>query len=81
LLGNLGRRARPETRKKLPEQAERTAWKIVADWVDAQMAMIELAQIEFMEVFLPYLYDASSEQTYFEKLRDKSFVGLLPGKT
>ncbi len=42
------------------------------------MVMIELSKVEFMEIFLPYLYDASKEQTYYEKLKEKSYKGLLP---
>lgn len=78
LLSNLSSRARPDTRKKVPQQAERTAWKILQDWVEAQMAMIELAQIEVMEVFLPYLYDGQKDQTFFEQIKSKGFQKLLP---
>lgn len=78
LKAHIGRRARPETIKKLAEQAERTAWKIVADWVDAQMAMIELAQVELLEVFLPYVYDHSKRQTYFQSIKERGFKALLP---
>jgi len=79
LLGNLSSRARPETKKQTPSQAARTAWKILADWIEAQMAMIELAQVEITEIFLPYLYDAKSKQTCFEKLKERGFKALLPG--
>lgn len=71
------RRARPETLRKLGEQAERTAWKILADWIDAQMAMIELSQVELMEVFLPYVYDRVRRRTYFQALKERGFAGLL----
>ncbi len=77
LRANLSSRARPETRKKIPDQAERTAWKIVSDWVEAQMAMIELAQIEVMEVFMPYIFDG--KQTYFEAVKKKGYKALLSG--
>ena len=77
LRANLSSRARPETIKKIPDQAERTAWKIESDWVEAQMAKIELAQIEVMEVFLPYVFDG--KQTYFEILKEKGYKALLPG--
>ncbi len=79
LEGMLSRRAQPETRKKIPAQAQRTSWKIVADWVEAQMAMIELAQVEIMEVFLPYLYDNRTEQTLFETVKERGYKGLLTG--
>jgi len=73
------RRPRGDTVKRVKEQAERTAWKILADWVDVQMAMIELSQVDFMEVFLSYLYDPAKKQTYFEMLKEKGFQKLLPG--
>lgn len=77
LIGMLSSRARPETRRKIGAQAARTAWKILSDWVEAQMAMIELAQVELMEVFLPYLYDPVNEQTYFEKMKERGYKALL----
>lgn len=78
LLSNLSARARPETRKKVPQQAERTAWKILQDWVEAQMAMIELSQTEIMEVFLPYVFNNQTEQTFFEQIKSKGYAKLLP---
>ncbi len=75
---NLSRRARPETIRKLPAQAERTAWKILSDWVEIQMAMIELAQVEVMEVFLPYVYDCIKKQTFFEQIKESKYKALLP---
>lgn len=78
LKANLSSRARPETHKKIVQQAERTAWKILSDWVEAQMAMIELAQVEVMEIFLPYVYDPIRKQTYFERIKDNGYKALLP---
>jgi len=60
------KRPNVRTYKRIAEQAERTAWKILADWVDAQMAMIELAQVDLLEVFLPYLFDRSKQQTFYQ---------------
>ena len=77
LLANMSSRAKPETIKKIPAQAERTAWKIVSDWVEAQMAMIELAQIEMMVVFMPYVFDGKC--TYYELVKKKGYKALLPG--
>jgi len=77
LRANLSPRARPETRKKIAQQAERTAWKILSDWIEAQMAMIELAQVELLEVFMPYLYNHQKQQTYFESIKEKGYKALL----
>lgn len=39
------------------DQAERTAWRNIRDWVLAQMAFIESGAVKMDEVFLPYLSD------------------------
>ncbi len=78
LLANLSPRTRSETKKKIPQQAERTAWKILLDWVEAQMAMIELSQVEVLQVFLSYVYDHQKKQTFFEQIKEKKYKALLP---
>lgn len=35
-------------------QARRVAWRIIKDWVAAQMALIEAEQASLIQVFLPY---------------------------
>lgn len=36
------------------EQARRVSWRIVKDWVEAQMAFVESDLADMAEVFLPY---------------------------
>lgn len=48
------------------EQAERIAWRIVKDWVEAQMAILEAMMVSMDEVFLPYMVDVSGERTFYE---------------
>lgn len=55
------------------EQARRTGWRIIKDWIDAQMALLEIEVVKFEEIFLPYMYDTQKDQTMFEKLQDKQF--------
>jgi hypothetical protein len=40
--------------EKLRERASRIAWRILKDWVEAQIAMVETEQAEMGEVFMPY---------------------------
>ena len=67
------KRPRSGTINRLSEQAERTAWKLLSDWVDVQISLIELDQVELMEVFLPYMYDHSKDQTFFEQMKATGF--------
>lgn len=39
---------------KTPEHAQRVAWRIVKDWVEAQLAIIEAGMATLPQVFLPY---------------------------
>ena len=67
------RRPTAQTNSRIKEQAERTAWKLQSDWVDIQMSLIELQQVEIMQVFLAYVYFPIQKQTYFERLKEKNF--------
>lgn len=60
------------------EQAERTAWKIIQDWVEVQMSMIQMNQAESLEVFMPYIWDG--EQTVFSRLKASNYRGLIEYK-
>jgi predicted nucleotidyltransferase len=37
------------------EQAERVAWRVLKDWLEAQLALIEAGVADMAEVMLPYL--------------------------
>jgi hypothetical protein len=76
------RRPTPESTKRAKEQAQRTAFKILYDWVMIQVSLIELQQAEVIEVFLPYAYDPGTDKTFFEKLQSTGFKQLqLAGST
>jgi len=75
-LRGLVHRPRPGTMDRIADQAERTAWRLLADWVAVQMSLIELDQVELIEVFMPYIYDYSKNQTFFEKMKSTGFSML-----
>lgn len=58
------------------QQAERTAWKNVKEWVELQATMIKLQQVEFMEVFMPYVYNLNEGKTFFELMKGNGFKQL-----
>jgi hypothetical protein len=38
------------------DQAERVAWRIIKDWLEAQLAIIETGMVSLAEVMLPYMH-------------------------
>lgn len=58
-------------------QAERTAWKIILDWIEAQAALIELEQADLPQIFLPYAYNPATNETLYEVALKKGFEKLL----
>ena len=55
------------------EQAERVAWRIVKDWVEAQMAILESEMVQMDEIFLPYMVNGSG-QTLFQAYRNNQLM-------
>lgn len=70
------KRPRKSTGQKVRDQAERTAWKLLADWVDIQVAMIKLGQVEALEIFLPYMFNSFSGTTFYQELKASNFKAL-----
>ena len=62
-------------RQKIParyqtrEHAERVAWRIVKDWLEAQLAIIESRMVSLEQVMLPYMH-GDDGRTMFELYRD-----------
>lgn len=55
------------------EQAERVAWRIVKDWVEAQMAILESEMVQIDEIFLPYMVGTGGK-TFFEAYRNNQLM-------
>ena len=55
------------------EQARRTGWRIIKDWIDSQIALMEIELVKIHEVFLPYMYDNKTGKTLFELMEHKGF--------
>lgn len=55
------------------EQAERVAWRIVKDWVEAQMAILESQMVTIDQIFLPYMMNTDG-QTVYELFQSKQLL-------
>ena len=58
------------------QQANRTAWRIIKEWILAQMALIETEMVTVEEVFLPYML--TGKQTLYQALSNGD-LKMLPG--
>lgn len=58
---------RVEQRYRTPEQAERVAWRILRDWLIAQLAIIETGMVEFPEVMFPYMRTDGADGTVYQQ--------------
>ena len=72
----LKREKKNNPRKKIKatyDQAERVAWRILKDWVEAQMALIDIEMVQMEEVFLPYI-QTNNGKTVYEIIEEKMFL-------
>lgn len=53
-------------------QAVRVAWRIVKDWVEAQMAILETEMVKMEQIFLPYVITKGGK-TLYEAMVDTHF--------
>lgn len=51
-------------RLKTKEQALRVSWRIIKDWIEAQMAIVETKMVKVDQVFLPYAMTKDGRTLY-----------------
>jgi len=67
----------PSRSQTTEEHARRVAWRIVKDWVEAQMALLETEMVKLEQIFLPYMRTASGE-TLYDRMVAGGFKALAP---
>jgi hypothetical protein len=58
------KRDKVPARYSTPEHAERVAWRIVKDWVEAQLAIIRTEMVTLDQVMLPYMRGDDGRTVY-----------------
>jgi hypothetical protein len=61
-------------RFRTPEQAERVAWRILKDWLEAQLALIRTQMATLDQVMLPYMQSEVDGCTVYELYRDRQLA-------
>ncbi len=59
------------------EQARRVAWRLLKDWIDAQLSLVKVQVVTMHEVFLPYAVDPQTGETLYEKFEQGNMPNLL----
>ena len=70
----LGRDKKVPVRYQTPEHAERVAWRILKDWLEAQLAIIATEMVTLDQVMLPYMQDGGSGRTVYELYVDRQLA-------
>ena len=65
--------------EKDKKQASRVAWRILRDWVRAQLAIIETEMVTLDQVFLPYMQVGESGRSFYEVMQTR-LLQLSAGK-
>jgi hypothetical protein len=61
-----------------PEHAARVAWRVIKDWLEAQLALIDARMAALDQVMLPYLL-VDEDRTLYAAYRDQERAALDTG--
>ena len=64
-------RANAQQRGTIRAQAYRTAWRTLHEWVQIQVTMILIEQVEPLQVFLPYTYNEATGRTFYQEVQQQ----------
>lgn len=67
-------REKVERRFRSYEHAQRVAWRIVKDWLEAQLAIIRTEMVTLDQVMLPYMKIGPQGETVYELVRDQQLA-------
>jgi hypothetical protein len=72
------KRTKIPNRLKTREQAARVSWRVIKDWLEAQLAIVQASLVTMDQVFLPYL-QCSTGKTLYQAIKDqdKNFMPAI----
>lgn len=59
------------------EQGLKISWRIIKDWIEAQLALVEVEMVTVEEVFMPYLIINASGETIAQRIYQNDGLKLL----
>lgn len=73
-------RKRRDTQRKVNDQAERIAWRLVLEQLKITITQIQLEQMDARQAWMGQLYDTGSRMTMFQKAIKTGLLELPPGE-
>ena len=70
------KKKRRDTEKKVKEQSDKIAWRVLYSSLAADLTRIELQQVKAEQVFMPHAYNSRLGKTYFEMAEQDGFKQL-----
>jgi len=64
ILDKQARAGKVPRRLVTTEQAARVGWRIIKDWIEAQLALVQTQMVTLDQVFLPYARTPNGETVY-----------------
>lgn len=62
------------------EHAQRVAWRVLKDWIEAQLAIAEAELASLPEIFLPYAITRTGETVYNRASPGNDWLQLMSGQ-
>lgn len=75
ILDRQSRQGKVPKRLVSNEQAARVGWRIIKNWIEAQLALVQTQMVTLDQVFLPYARTRSGE-TVYERYIGTGLAGL-----
>lgn len=63
-----------EPRYSTDEHAKKVAWRILKDWLEAQLALVKVGMAALDQVMLPYMTDDATGRTVYELYTDRQLA-------
>jgi hypothetical protein len=60
------------------EQAQRTSWRVIKMWLEAQLALIEAGLVDLPQVMLPFMIDDEG-RTVYQRFLENEQLALTAG--
>ena len=76
VLTNQQRRGEIAPRYATRDHAERVAWRILQEWIEAQLALLQTEMVTMDQLFMPYLIFGDKKTLYEHLVLDGGFEQL-----